>query len=306
LALAGKLIARDIRSAGFLGLLGNAGGTNVQGEVVQKLDERANEIFVEVFKGYGGLVRLLVSEELEQPCAVSAIDGLAAVGGPYAVFIDPLDGSSNVDINATVGSIFSIHRVGAQATPASLQELLKLGTEQVAAGYVLYGPYTLLVYTCGQGVHQFTLDQEIGEFLLTQESITMPVHGTVYSVNEANYRKWTRGAQKFLDALRSPDPAWGRSYSARYSGCLVADIHRLLTSGGVYLYPAEVNKPEGKLRLMYEGSPLGFLVEQAGGAASTGVQRMLEVQPTHIHDRVSVFIGSREEIQLAEQCLTVI
>jgi fructose-1,6-bisphosphatase I len=296
------MIARDMSRAGLIDVLGTTGDVNIQGEVVQKLDQKANDAFVRAFE-YSGSVRTLISEEMEKPLQVGA--GHLPAGarrGNYALFFDPLDGSSNVDVNAVVGSIFSVHRTGGR--PESPDgDLLKPGTEQVAAGYVLYGPSTVLVYTTGAGVHQFTLDPSIGEFVLSATRLKMPARGKIYSANEGNYRKWAPGMQRFVDYLREKDAATGRPYSSRYSGCLVADVHRLLTVGGVYLYPAEGGKPEGKLRLMYEAAPLAFIVEQAGGAASMGTQRISEIQPTTLHQRVPLIIGSRDDVRLAEEFL---
>jgi fructose-1,6-bisphosphatase I len=298
-ALAAKIIGRDVSQAGLIDLLGVTGETNVQGETVQKLDRKANEAFVRAFQ-YSASVRTLISEEMERPLHL----GGGTHGkrpGQYALFFDPLDGSSNIDVNAVVGSIFSVHRLADSTTVAMDGELLKTGAEQVAAGYALYGPSTQIVYTGGHGVHQFTLDPGIGEFVLSGTNLRMPSRGKLYSVNEGNYRKWPPGVQQFVDYLRDKDPATKRPYTARYSGCLVADVHRLLSGGGIYLYPGEVGKVEGKLRLMYEAAPLAFIVEQAGGAASTGTQRVLDVRPTALHQRVPLFIGSRDEVGLAEQ-----
>lgn len=301
IALAGKMIARDMSLAGLIDVLGVTGATNVQGEAVQKLDEKANDTFVRVFEYYGGLVRTLVSEEMEAPLFVGAPMGGERRAGKYALFFDPLDGSSNLDSNFTVGSIFSIHRVADPATSDADIDLLKTGAEQVAAGYLLYGPATVLVYSCGNGVHQFTLDPAIGEFVFSNSSLKMPARGKIYSVNEGNYHKWPAGTQRFIDHLAEKDAATGRPYSGRYSGCLVADVHRLLSSGGVYLYPAETGKAEGKLRLMYEAAPLAFLVEQAGGGASTGAERIMDIRPKAVHQRVPLIIGSREDVALAEE-----
>jgi fructose-1,6-bisphosphatase I len=203
----------------------------------------------------------------------------------------------------TVGSIFSIHRVQSHLQTDLETGFLKPGSDQLAAGYVLYGPSTVLVYTCGAGVYQFTLDRGIGEFVLSGSRLKMPSRGKVYSANEGNYDKWPRGVQQFVDYLRDKDPATGRPYASRYSGCLVADVHRFLTSGGVYLYPGEISKPEGKLRLMYEAAPLGFIIEQAGGLASTGTERIGGITPTAVHQRVPLIIGSREDVGRAEECI---
>jgi fructose-1,6-bisphosphatase I len=298
-ALAAKVIARDMSHAGLIDLLGLTGETNVQGEAVQKLDQKANDSFVRAFE-YSGSVRTLISEEMDNPLHVAGRLPVGARRGNYALFFDPLDGSSNVDVNAVVGSIFSVHRVSDRANTVPDADLLKLGSEQVAAGYVLYGPSTVLVYTRGAGVHQFTLDPGIGEFVLSNDCLKMPARGKLYSVNEGNRRKWSQGVQRFIAQLQEKDAASGRPYSGRYSGCLVADVHRLLSVGGVYLYPAEEGKAEGKLRLMYEAAPLAFIVEQAGGSASTGTQRILDVQPTKLHQRVPLIIGSPEDVRLAE------
>ncbi len=298
-ALAAKVIARDMSHAGLIDVLGLTGETNVQGEAVQKLDQKANDSFVRAFE-YSGSVRTLISEEMDNPLHVAGRLPVGARRGNYALFFDPLDGSSNVDVNAVVGSIFSVHRVSDRANTVPDADLLKLGSEQVAAGYVLYGPSTVLVYTRGAGVHQFTLDPGIGEFVLSNDCLKMPARGKLYSVNEGNRRKWSQGVQRFIAQLQEKDAASGRPYSGRYSGCLVADVHRLLSVGGVYLYPAEEGKAEGKLRLMYEAAPLAFIVEQAGGSASTGMQRILDVQPTKLHQRVPLIIGSPEDVRLAE------
>lgn len=297
IALAGKLISQELSQAALLGRLGFTGETNVQGEAVQKLDERANDVFVQVFESHGGVVKAVVSEEMEKPCEIVGHAGSRAQGD-YVLFVDPLDGSSNLDANMTVGSIFSIHHVPHHADLQS--GLLKRGNDQVSAGYVLYGPSTVLVYTCGAGVYQFTLDRGIGEFVLSGSRLKMPAQGKVYSANEGNYVKWPGPVQRFVDYLRDRDPATGRPYSSRYSGCLVADVHRFLTTGGVYLYPGEINKPEGKLRLMYEAAPLGFVIEQAGGLASTGTERIGGIAPAAIHQRVPLIIGSREDVSTAE------
>jgi len=300
IALAGKLIRRDLTVAGLIDVLGLTGDTNVQGETVQKLDHRANDTFVRAFEDHGGLVKALVSEEMEKPWEIGGGTLEARQPGRYVLFLDPLDGSSNLDANLTVGSIFSIHRLPTSDHADLRTELLRRAVDQVAAGYLLYGPSTILVYTAGAGVHQFTLDPGIGEFVLSASRLKMPPRGKVYSANESNYQKWPRGVQRFIDYLREKDPDTGRPYSSRYSGCLVADVHRFLSVGGVYLYPGEANKPEGKLRLMYEAAPLAFIVEQAGGAASTGTQRIADILPTTIHQRVPLIIGSREEVALAE------
>lgn len=299
IALATKTIACDLREAGLIDVLGLTGATNVQGEAVQKLDQMANETFVQVFQGYGRLVRTMVSEEMEKPLDLPGGQGESR-REKYVLFFDPLDGSSNVDVDATVGSIFSVHRVPPQPGPDS-RDLLKPGSEQVAVGYALYGPSTVLVYTCGKGVHQFTLDHGIGEFVLSASQLKMPPRGKVYAANEGNYPRWSAGTKRFVDYLREKDAATGRPYSTRYSGCLVADVHRLLVVGGVYLYPSEANKPGGKLRLMYEAAPLALLVERAGGKASTGTETITGIRPESVHQRVPLIIGSQQDVSMAEE-----
>jgi fructose-1,6-bisphosphatase I len=296
IGLVGKMIAQDLRRAGLINILGSTGATNVQGEVVKKLDEIANDTFVKVFK-YSRIVCALASEELEKPLLVPE----NWPHGKYILLFDPLDGSSNTDVNMPLGAIFSVLRSEKKDGLPSDTELLCKGVDQVAAGYVLYGSSTMLVFTVGQGVHGFTLDPGIGEYLLSHEQIRIPPRGKVYAVNEGNYHKWPAGTQRYIDHLKVPDKASGRPYSSRYSGCLVADVHRMLLSGGIYLYPGEVDKPEGKLRLLYEANPLAFVVEQAGGSASTGTTRVLDIEPKSLHQRVPLIIGSREDVAEAEE-----
>lgn len=298
LAVVAKKLAAVIGRAGLIDVVGHTGDTNVQGEAVQKLDQLANETFLQVFDHSGDLALTLVSEEMEDPVNAPRGRPEGSGKGRYAVFFDPLDGSSNVEANAPLGSIFSIYRLNDQASAQGMG-LLQPGTEQIAAGYILFGPSTVFVYSCGKGVHQFTLDRGIGEFLLSRPRLRVPPSGTVYSVNDGNFPKWSPGVQRFLEHLRDPKAA-GRQYASRYSGCLVADVHRLLSSGGIYCYPAERKKPEGKLRLMYEAAPLAWLFELAGGMASTGAQRILEVRPSSFHQRVPLYIGGKEEVGWAE------
>ncbi len=291
IGLVGKMIAHDLRRAGLNKILGTTGETNVQGEIVKKLDQIANDTFVRVFE-QSGLVCVLASEEMEKPLK------MVHEGAKYMLLVDPLDGSSNTDVNMPLGAIFSIRR--SQTGQAVEDELLQKGTAQIAAGYVLYGASTMLVFTVGQGVHGFTLEPSIGEYLLSNENIRIPSRGKVYSVNEGNYHRWPAGTQRYLDYLKMQDKSTGRPYSGRYSGCLVADVHRILLGGGIYLYPGEKDKPEGKLRLMYEGNPLAMVVEQAGGKATTGTMRILDVEPKALHQRVPLIIGSAEDVSQAE------
>lgn len=295
IGLVGKMIAQDLRRAGLINILGSTGETNVQGETVKKLDEIANDTFVKVFH-HSGLVSILASEEMEQSLQLPH----QWPDGKYMLLFDPLDGSSNTDVNMPLGSIFSVLRYEGREHPPSEAELLRKGGEQVAAGYLLYGSSTMLVFTVGQGVHGFTLDPAIGEYLLSHERITIPPKGKVYGANEGNYHKWPAGTRKYFDHIKIQDKASGRPYSARYSGCLVADVHRILLGGGIYLYPGEVDKPEGKLRLLYEANPLAMVVEQAGGRAGTGTMRILDVVPKKLHERVPLIIGSAEDVETAE------
>jgi fructose-1,6-bisphosphatase I len=293
--VAGKRIASALSRAGLTGALGAAGSQNVQGEEQKKLDVVANEILVETFD-YGRLVTLAASEEMVEPVMYAA----GPSGGGYAVLFDPLDGSSNIDVNGTLGTIFSVRR----RREGDASDLLRSGHEQVAAGYVLFGPAVLLVYTTGDGAHLFTLDPSIGEFLLTRESLRMPERGRAYAVNEGRGHAWTPEVRAFVDHLKQPDGETGRPYATRYSASLVADVHRFLLEGGIYLYPADApggKSPSGKLRVLYECHPLAFVVEQAGGRASTGTQRVLDVVPESLHSRIPLAIGSREEVELFEK-----
>lgn len=296
IGLVGKMIAQDLRRAGLINILGVTGETNVQGEAVKKLDEIANETFIKVFQ-YSGLVCALASEEMEKP--VNLPENWPH--GKYMLLFDPLDGSSNTDVNMPLGTIFSVLRYEGKGGLPSESEIIRKGSEQVAAGYLMYGSSTMLVFTAGQGVHGFTLDPGVGEYLLSHENIRIPARGKVYAVNEGNYHKWPAGTKRLMDYLKGQDKATGRPYSTRYSGCLAADVHRILLGGGIYLYPGETDKPEGKLRLLYEANPLAMVVEQAGGRASTGTQDILDIKPTAVHQRVPLLIGSRDDVTLAEE-----
>ncbi len=295
IGLAGKMISREMNRAGLANVLGVTGDVNVQGEVVKKMDIYANDAFKRAFR-HGTQVIAMVTEEDENPVAFPENQS----SGKYIVYLDPLDGSSNIDVNGSVGSIFSIHRLHVGASPPTNTDLLRKGIDQAAAGYILYGSSTILVYSCGKGVHGFTLDPDIGEFLLSHEDMKIPSRGKIYSVNEGNYQKWLTPMQRYIDHLREKDPDDGRPYSSRYIGALVADVHRTLLTGGIYLYPGEAEKPEGKIRLLYESAPMGYVVEQAGGSASTGTERILDIQPTAIHQRTPIAIGSRDDVSLAE------
>ncbi len=295
IGLAGKMVANDLRRAGLIDILGMTGGTNVHGEAVKKLDGIANETFIKVFRD-SGLVCALASEEMEKPMQLPE----NWPHGKYMLLFDPLDGSSNTDVNMPLGTIFSVLRYNGKGGLPSESEIVRKGTEQVAAGYLVYGSSTMMVFTSRKGVNGFTLDPGIGEYFLTHENIRMSAKGSVYCTNEGNYRKWPEGTRRYLDHLKASDKPTGRPYSGRYSGCLVADVHRILLEGGIYLYPGETAKPEGKLRLLYEANPLALVVEQAGGRASTGAMRILDVEPKALHQRVPLVIGSSEDVGTAE------
>ncbi|EAZ93185.1 class 1 fructose-bisphosphatase [Crocosphaera chwakensis] len=291
IALAGKLVARRLSRAGLMAdVLGFTGETNVQGESVKKMDVYANDVFISVFK-QSGLVCRLASEEMDKPYYIPENCPI----GRYTLLYDPIDGSSNVDINLNVGSIFAIRQQKEDDLDGEGNDLLKDGHEQLAAGYIVYGPSTMLVYSIGHGVHSFLLDPSLGEFILAQENIQIPDHGPVYSTNEGNFWQWDDAIRDYTRYVHRHE-----GYTARYSGALVGDIHRILMQGGVFLYPGTVKKPEGKLRLLYESAPLAFLVEQAGGKASNGLKPILDVVPDKLHARSPLVIGSKEDVSLVE------
>ncbi|MEZ5399336.1 MAG: class 1 fructose-bisphosphatase [Bryobacteraceae bacterium] len=283
MTLATKMIQAKIRRAGLSDMLGSAGETNVQGETQQKLDVYANQALLEILGGRES-VSILVSEENEQPMAVDLSEN-----GRYVIVFDPLDGSSNIDVNVSVGTIFSIFRrpEGAHGTEAVLQP----GSKQVAAGYVVYGSSSIFVYTAGQGVFGFTLLPDIGAYVLAYPNMKMPETGPYYSVNEAYSHTFPPRYRTYLENLRQ------QGYGSRYIGSLVADFHRTLLKGGVFLYPPTIKNPAGKLRLLYEANPLAFIAEQAGGAATNGEKRILDIEPTGIHERTSLVIGGRGEVE---------
>ncbi len=295
ISVAVKTIAHDLTRAGIVNIFGDTGDINVQGERTQKLDRIANDAFLEAFE-YGQLVSELVSEELEQPEPIVG----NADQGKYVIFIDPLDGSSNIDVNVTIGSIFSVYRRPSRSTTNLAQALRFPGNQQVAAGYALYGPSTLLIYTTGHGVNCFTLDPRIREFMCINENIRIPKRGAIYSINEGRRNEWFPSTRSYIDYVQQNDKATGRPYSARYVGSLVADFHRTLLKGGIFLYPADPKNKNGKLRLMYEAAPMAMLIEQAGGKASNGTQRILDIVPEALHQRVPLLIGSSEDVEMAE------
>jgi len=293
ITLATKMIAAQVRRAGLVDILGAVGGKNVQGEMVQKLDVLANQALMHCL-GNRGNVAVMASEEDEEPIVVER----DWQHGKYVVVFDPLDGSSNIDVNVSVGTIFSILRREPNPEPGrtALDDVLQSGLRQVAAGYVVYGSSTMFVYTSGNGVAGFTLDPSIGAYVISHPQIVMPAHGSIYSVNEANSDSFPEPYRRYLAHLKSG--ATGRQYSSRYIGSLVADFHRTLLKGGVFLYPPTKSHPGGKLRLLYEGNPIAFLAEQAQGIATDGVQRILEKKPQNLHERTTLLVGSREEMEL--------
>lgn len=300
IALASKIVNRDVNRAGLVDILGAQGNTNVQGEEQQKLDVIADEAFIKAFEN-GGEVCGIASEENDD---FVAFESEAAKNGKYVVLFDPLDGSSNIDVNVSIGTIFSIYRRRSEVgTKATLEDMLQKGTEQVAAGYVIYGSSTMLVYTTGKGVNGFTLDPSIGEFCLSHPDIKAPETGRLYAINEGNLNRCHPGLKDYCEYVRQDDATTGRPYSGRYIGSLVADVHRNLIKGGVYVYPSTTNSPEGKLRLIYECNPLAFIIEQAGGLATDGKDRIMEMEPSRLHQRVGYYAGSKQMVEKIHECL---
>jgi len=291
IALAAKIIAAAIRRAGLVNILGAQGATNVQGEEQQKLDVLANETIINCLK-HTGRVCVMGSEEDEDIIPVPPEYPV----GKYAVLYDPLDGSTNIDVNSAVGTIFSIYRRVSMEGRGTVADVLQPGCMQVAAGYVMYGSSTMLVYTTGQGVHGFTLDPTIGEFLLSHERIITPRVGKYYSVNESNFGRWDKAVQTAVRGLKGDNPEEMKGKNSRYIGSLVADFHRNLISGGVFMYPADSKNPGGKLRLLYEASPMAYIAEQSEGSATDGLNRILDIVPTNLHQRTPLVIGSREDV----------
>jgi fructose-1,6-bisphosphatase I len=291
IGLAGKLVARRLSRAGLMeGVLGFTGEVNVQGESVKKMDVYANDVFISVFK-QSGLVCRLASEEMEKPYYIPENCPI----GRYTLLYDPIDGSSNTDTNLSLGSIFSIRKQEGDDVDGTASDLFTPGRNQIAAGYILYGPSTMLVYTIGKGVHSFVLDPSLGEFILTEENIKIPNHGSVYSVNEGNFWQWDESIREYIRYVHRTE-----GYTARYSGAMVSDIHRVLLQGGVFLYPGTREKPEGKLRLLYETAPLAFIIEQAGGRATTGHMEILDVVAKQLHQRTPLIIGSKQDVAKVE------
>ncbi|NNF03941.1 MAG: class 1 fructose-bisphosphatase [Rhodothermales bacterium] len=299
ISVAAKLVNWHMRRAGIVDVFGSTGEINVQGEVQQIMDALAHKEFVRALRR-GGECCLIGSEEHSEAIPMRTNDDS---DGKYIVLLDPLDGSSNIEVNVSVGTIFSIYRLPEEYSEPTLDAALQSGVNQVAAGYVVYGSSTILVYTTGHGVNGFTLDPSIGEFLLSHPDIRIPRDGGMYSINEGNYQSFDIGLKKYIKWMQQENPDDARPLSTRYIGSFVADFHRNLLKGGLYMYPATHKNPNGKLRLMYEANPLGFIVEQAGGAASTGLKRILDVAPSKLHQRTPLYIGSLDMVRTAEAFL---
>ena len=291
IGIASKIVNREVSKAGLVEILGDTGSINVQGEEVKKLDVFANDQFIAAFKA-GREIRAIASEENETVIEVGTADA------HYLIAIDPLDGSSNIDVNVSVGTIFSIYRYPTSSKTVSESDFFQTGRQQVAAGYVIYGSSCMLVYTTGHGVNGFTLDPSIGEFCLSHPSIKIPAMGRIYSINEGNRLQFSKGLQRYIDHCHS------QSFASRYIGSGVADIHRNLLKGGIFIYPATSKTPQGKLRLLYECNPLAMIVEQAGGKASDGQNPILDIQISALHQRTPLFIGSSEMVHMAERFLS--
>jgi len=304
IAVASKIVSKDVRRAGLLdNFLGAQGSTNVQGEEQQKLDVIADNQFIQMFQS-GGEVCGIASEENDD---FMAFESEFSQNGKYVVLFDPLDGSSNIDVNVSIGTIFSIYRRKSEVgTKATLEDMMQTGNEQIAAGYVLYGSSTMLVYTTGRGVNGFTLDPYIGEFCLSHPGMKIPEGGRIYAMNEGNINICESGIKEYIENYcQQTLPGAERPYSGRYIGSLVADFHRNLIKGGIYIYPDTVTDPEGKLRLLYECNPLAFIAEQAGGLATTGRDRIMDIVPTKLHQRVPYFVGSKTMVEQAMSFLPV-
>ncbi|MBV1924517.1 MAG: class 1 fructose-bisphosphatase [Flavobacteriaceae bacterium] len=295
--LAGKVVNHEVNKAGLVDILGNAGDTNIQGEDQQKLDVYANEVFI----------KTLTNREIVCGIASEEEDDFITIKGSnekndnkYVVLIDPLDGSSNIDVNVSVGTIFSIYRrVTPSGTPVTLEDFLQPGNQQVAAGYIVYGTSTMIVYSTGHGVNGFTLNPAIGTYYLSHPNMTFPKQGKIYSVNEGNYVHFPQGVKNYIKYCQREEE--DRPYTSRYIGSLVSDFHRNMIKGGIYIYPNTSKDPNGKLRLLYECNPMAFIAEQSGGKASDGFQRILDIKPTELHQRVPFFCGSKLMVEKAEE-----
>lgn len=301
IGFASKIIHRSVNKAGLVDILGAAGQDNVQGEQQKKLDIFANEQFISALRCSGQCAGV-ASEEMED---FIPFKGKRAENAKYVVTLDPLDGSSNIDVNVSVGTIFSICRRKSESGPCQTRDFLQKGVEQVAAGYVIYGSSTMLVYTTGNGVNGFTLDPSIGEFCLSHPNIRMPDDGTIYSINHGYRWLFSGGVKKYIDHCINSSNDREKPYSLRYIGSMVADIHRNLIKGGIFMYPASGSYPNGKLRMLYECNPLSFIVEQAGGVSTSGRERVMNIQPTELHQRCPIFMGSKKMVEHLQFCLKI-
>lgn len=299
LGIAAKFVNREVNRAGLGDVMGYAGEVNVQGEDQKKLDVYANDQFIAALKS-GGECCAIGSEENEE---IILLDSDISKHGKYVVAIDPLDGSSNIESNVSIGTLFSIYRRRTVRGPAQLEDFLQPGRNLVAAGYIIYGSSTVLVYTTGNGVNGFTLDPSVGLFILSHPDMRYPEGGSIYSINEANYNSFPEGVRQYINYCQEDDKATGRPYSTRYIGSMVADVHRNLIRGGIFLYPGTTKNRRGKLRLLYECNPVAFLAEQAGGKASDGFRRILDIQPVQLHERSPLFVGPTHMVEKVEQLM---
>ena len=302
IGLAAKRVNVEVNKAGLVDILGDTGDINVQGEEVKKLDQYANDQFTGVLR-HGISCAGIASEELDD---MVVFDNEISRNSKYICMFDPLDGSTNIDVNVSIGTIFSVYRrVTETGTNVTRKDFLQPGVRQVAAGYIIYGSSTILVYATKRGVNGFTLDQSIGEFCLSHPDIRCPEHGKMYSVNHGNFFLYTKEVQNYIDICQKKNKSNGGPYTQRYIGSMVSDVHRNLIRGGIFMYPVTTNKPKGKLRLLYECNPLAYIVEKAGGKATDGMQRILEKVPTELHERTPLFIGSAAMMAELEDCLGV-
>ena len=299
IGIAAKIVNREVNKAGLMDIFGDVGTINIQGESQKKLDVFANDQFIAALKS-GGECCIVASEENDE---IIGIDGEVSKNAKYIVAMDPLDGSSNIDVNVALGTIFSIYRRVSNTGSATLKDVLQKGTEQVAAGYVIYGSSTMLVYTTGKGVNGFTLDPSIGEFCLSHPEMKIPENGVIYSINEGNYIHFPEGVKKYLKYCQVEDKQTSRPYTSRYIGSMVADIHRNMIIGGIFIYPTTSGARNGKLRLVYECNPMAFIIEQAGGRATDGFNRILDKKVSTLHERSAIFIGSKSMVLKAEELM---
>ena len=300
IGIASKIVHKKVNKAGLVDILGEAGAVNVQGEDQKKLDVFADIQFISALKASGECCGIGSEENQE----ILAFDDDLSKEGNYIFLMDPLDGSSNIDVNVSIGTIFSIYRrVSPRGTKPVEYDFLQPGIKQIAAGYIIYGSSTMLVYTTGKGVNGFTLDTSIGEFCLSHPQIKTPEKGSIYSINEGNYVHFPEGVKKFIKYCQVKDPDTSRPYSSRYIGSLVADFHRNLLKGGIFLYPQTAAAPNGKLRLLYECNPIAYIAEQAGGIATSGDKRILEIVPQTLHERVPFYTGSKDMVEKVQEFL---